>query len=1046
MASKDEKRGRARSSSPQKHSATGMSSRKAIVLGVCAMEKKTASKPMQEILGRLPAQVFKIVVFDERTILEEPVERWPVCECLIAFHSKGFPLGKAIDYATLRKPFVVNDLKRQYALQDRRSVYETLVKAGVPTPRYVAMSRDSEEAQTLEEYDDYIVVNGIKMEKPFVEKPVDADDHNINIYYPMSAGGGCKRLFRKIGNQSSQYHAEENRVRRDGSFLYEEFVDTQGTDVKVYSVGPYYGHAEARKSPALDGIVMRDAGGKELRYPVILSWIEKDIAFKIYHAFKQTVCGFDILRTHDGRNLVCDVNGWSFVKKSRKYYDDCAALLAEHMEHRRAAAHAFRPPGNADAEYGASDFSEDGLALCASADNKEQNAHSWTGAPPNIGQLKEKPPKQKPKSSTSAMRELRCVIAVVRHGDRTPKRKLKVKTSAPPLVALHRERAKSAKKEVKIKESKDLKAFADLLGDVLASADGASKTGKNLAKLADVLRSHIGHAGGAETPTALNMALFSGCKLQVKPSAWSGDDQKDVSEVMLVLKWGGVLTELGVEHATALGAHFRRHVYPASEDGAGLLRLHATFRHDLKIRTSDEGRVMKTGAAFTKGLLELEGDISPILVSLIHRGRSDVNMLDRAGNHEAQELLARAKAHVERTFQVDVDLAGDDSGDDDAAGSASARGAARRCIAPDGPDSVLRALKALGNPRRALDALYDLVDGLVAAVEAHFGHDRALTLYMGETFRVWLDSWQSVRKELKRDNNDAAPYDLSKIPEIFDKVRFDARHNAKKLDLRRVYPRFDDLVSRAKTLSAAVTPLEFGGAADARRNAAWRVSRALLDKISQDLHTARGGSGDANAGLHFQLDDDPQHLEDSEIKSSWRAVRSRLYFTSESHLHALLAALRLPADPANGACASPVDDDGRAWLSRIPELSYLSHIVFRLWENMTVPEDAPNGGERYMVEIAFSPGTPFAPGAPSAPGAEAAAPAKAGGIQPPTLPLEPFAYVPSEKLEAYFEARPSSTAEECIAAAAAKYDDLASQLERRANGGEDATVDAPPSP
>ena len=41
---------------------------------------------------------------------------------------------------------------------------------------------------------------------------------------------------------------------------------------------------------------------------------------------------------------------------------------------------------------------------------------------------------------------------------------------------------------------------------------------------------------------------------------------------------------------------------------------------------------MKTGAAFTKGLLELEGDISPILVSLIHRGRSDVNMLDRAGN------------------------------------------------------------------------------------------------------------------------------------------------------------------------------------------------------------------------------------------------------------------------------------------------------------------------------------------------------------------------------------------------------------------------------
>lgn len=52
---------------------------------------------------------------------------------------------------------------------------------------------------------------------------------------------------------------------------------------------------------------------------------------------------------------------------------------------------------------------------------------------------------------------------------------------------------------------------------------------------------------------------------------------------------------------------------------AGILRLHSTFRHDLKIKTSDEGRVMKTAAAFAKGLLELEGDLPPILVSLVHK-------------------------------------------------------------------------------------------------------------------------------------------------------------------------------------------------------------------------------------------------------------------------------------------------------------------------------------------------------------------------------------------------------------------------------------------
>ena len=43
-------------------------------------------------------------------------------------------------------------------------------------------------------------------------------------------------------------------------------------------VGPDYAHAEARKSPALDGKVERDKDGKEVRYPVILSAKEKAIA------------------------------------------------------------------------------------------------------------------------------------------------------------------------------------------------------------------------------------------------------------------------------------------------------------------------------------------------------------------------------------------------------------------------------------------------------------------------------------------------------------------------------------------------------------------------------------------------------------------------------------------------------------------------------------------------------------------------------------------------------------------------------------------------
>lgn len=38
----------------------------------------------------------------------------------------------------------------------------------------------------------------------------------------------------------------------------------------------------------------------------------------------------------------------------------------------------------------------------------------------------------------------------------------------------------------------------------------------------------------------------------------------------------------------------------AGTQGLGLLRLHSTFRHDLKIYASDEGRVQMTAAAFAK--------------------------------------------------------------------------------------------------------------------------------------------------------------------------------------------------------------------------------------------------------------------------------------------------------------------------------------------------------------------------------------------------------------------------------------------------------------
>lgn len=93
-----------------------------ILIGICAMNRKATSKPMRAIMSKivdcynvrrggfldihLKGSSFIYIcalhfqdyldyfIFDEQMILNNPVEEWPLCHCLISFHSTDFPLHK----------------------------------------------------------------------------------------------------------------------------------------------------------------------------------------------------------------------------------------------------------------------------------------------------------------------------------------------------------------------------------------------------------------------------------------------------------------------------------------------------------------------------------------------------------------------------------------------------------------------------------------------------------------------------------------------------------------------------------------------------------------------------------------------------------------------------------------------------------------------------------------------------------------------------------------------------------------------------------------
>uniref|UniRef100_A0A672M0B4 Inositol hexakisphosphate and diphosphoinositol-pentakisphosphate kinase n=1 Tax=Sinocyclocheilus grahami TaxID=75366 RepID=A0A672M0B4_SINGR len=770
-----------------------------IVVGICCMMKKSKSKPMTQILERLcKFEYITVVIFPEDVILNEPVERWPLCDCLISFHSKGMSLC-GFDLLRANGHSYVCDVNG---------------------------------------FTNYLSVDVSRFQ---------------------------------IGSRSSVY-SPESSVRKTGSYIYEEFMPTDGTDVKVYTVGPDYAHAEARKSPALDGKVERDSEGKEIRYPVMLTAMEKLVARKVYYIFWAS--GFKAF-------FFLSVQLNLFVKNSMKYYDDCAKILGNIVM--RELAPQFQIPWSIPTE-----------------------AEDIPIVPTTSG----------------TMMELRCVIAVIRHGDRTPKQKMKMEVRNPMFFELFEKYGGYKTGKLKLKKPKQLQEVLDitrtLLTDIGQHTDCEIEEKKSkLEQLKTVLEMY-GHFSGINRKVQLTYLPHG----QPKTSSEEEDTRKEGPSILLVLKWGGELTPAGRVQAEELGRAFRC-MYPGGQGdyagfpGCGLLRLHSTYRHDLKIYASDEGRVQMTAAAFAKGLLALEGELTPILVQMVKS--ANMNGLLDNDIESLSGCQQRVKARLHEIMQKDEIFTEEDFDR----------------LAPTCSSSLVNSMKAVENPVSTCDQVYTLVQSLTSQIRKRLEDPKSadLQLYHSETLEMMLQRWSKLERDFRMKSG---RYDISKIPDIYDCVKYDVQHNVS-LGLEDTY----ELFKLSRALANTVIPQEYGINKVEKLDIAYAYCLPLVKKIQLDLQ--RTHEDESVNKLH--------PLYSRGVLSPGRHVRTRLYFTSESHVHSLLSIFRY-----GGLLDEEKDQQWKRamdYLSAVSELNYMTQIVIMLYEDNNKD---PSSEERFHVELHFSPG------------------------------------------------------------------------------------------
>lgn len=263
----------------------------------------------------------------------------------------------------------------------------------------------------------------------------------------------------------------------------------------------------------------------------------------------------------------------------------------------------------------------------------------------------------------------------------------------------------------------------------------------------------------------------------------------------------------------------------------------------------------------------------------------------------------------------------------------------RAAINPTNSISINQAINFVKNPVQCCTHVHDLIKSLLLliSVKKDEPKTRDALLYHGETWDLMARRWGKIEKDFSTKNKS---FDISKIPDIYDCIKYDLQHNQHTLQFEQA----EELYMYAKYLADIVIPQEYGLTVQEKLAIGTGICTPLMKKIKADLQ--RNIEEVENESVNRL---NPQYSHG--VSSPGRHVRTRLYFTSESHVHSLITVLR-----SGGLLDVMTDEQWRRameYISMVSELNYMAQVVIMLYED---PTKDPSSEERFHVELHFSPG------------------------------------------------------------------------------------------